>query len=302
MSIPRKLSFNDGELMTNPQVIIFGEVLFDCFPDGNVVLGGAPFNVAWHLQAFGVSPLFISRIGNDTYGEMIKKAMEDWGMNLSGLQSDQVNPTGIVQVKFIDHEPYYDIVENSAYDFIDFSMLPPLPQNSILYHGTLALRNSTSAKTLGKIKTDISPSIFLDVNLRSPWWNLSIIKSLLKQTSSLKLNEEELSLLVTEEKDINKAISSLFSTYPLNNIILTKGKAGAISFTKDNISTQISPSQNTSVIDTVGAGDAFCSVLILGMVKNWDISTTLTKAQEFASAIVGIQGATTNDKSFYASF
>lgn len=287
---------------TNPQIIIFGEVLFDCFPDGNVVLGGAPFNVAWHLQAFGVSPLFISRIGDDTYGEIIKQAMGDWGMNLSGLQFDQVNPTGIVQVKFIDHEPRYDIVENSAYDFIDFSMLPPLPQNSILYHGTLALRNSTSAKTLEKIKTDISPSIFLDVNLRSPWWNLNIIKSLLKQTSSLKLNEEELSLLVTEEKDINKAISSLFSTYPLNNIILTKGKAGAISFTKDNISVQVSPSQNTSVIDTVGAGDAFCSVLILGMLKNWDISTTLTKAQEFASAIVGIQGATINDKSFYASF
>lgn len=288
--------------MRNPQVIIFGEVLLDYFPDGNIVLGGAPFNVAWHLQAFGVSPLFISRIGNDTYGEIIRKAMEDWGMNLSGLQYDNVNPTGIVQVKFIDNEPYYDIVENSAYDFIDSFMLPHLPQNSLLYHGTLALRNSTSAKTLEKIKTDISPSIFLDVNLRSPWWNLNAIKSLLKQTLTLKLNEEELSLLVMEEKDINKAISYLFSTYPLNNIILTKGKAGAISFTKDNRSKQISPSQNATVIDTVGAGDAFCSILILGMIKNWDIFTTLTKAQEFASAIVGIQGATTNDKSFYRSF
>ncbi len=36
--------------------VIFGEVLFDCFSDGNSVLGGAPFNVAWHLQAFGLSP------------------------------------------------------------------------------------------------------------------------------------------------------------------------------------------------------------------------------------------------------
>lgn len=288
--------------MTNPQVIIFGEVLFDCFPDGNIVLGGAPFNVAWHLQAFGVSPLFISRIGNDSYGKIIKKAMADWGMNLSGLQDDSTNPTGIVEVKFIDNEPHYDIVENSAYDFIDFSMLPPLPKNSILYHGSLALRNSISAKTLGKIKTDISPSIFLDVNLRFPWWNLNVIKSLLQQTSFLKLNEEELSLLITEEKDIDKAINYLFSNYPLNNIILTKGKAGAISFIRDGISKQISSSQNTTVIDTVGAGDAFCSVLILGILKNWDISTTLKKAQQFASAIVGIQGATTNNKLFYSSF
>ena len=32
--------------------VVFGEVLFDCFPDGSRVLGGAPFNVAWHCQAF----------------------------------------------------------------------------------------------------------------------------------------------------------------------------------------------------------------------------------------------------------
>ncbi len=32
--------------------LVFGEVLFDHFPDGGVVLGGAPFNVAAHLQAY----------------------------------------------------------------------------------------------------------------------------------------------------------------------------------------------------------------------------------------------------------
>ena len=41
--------------MINPaRAIIFGEVLFDTFPDGTAVLGGAPFNVAWHLQGFGL--------------------------------------------------------------------------------------------------------------------------------------------------------------------------------------------------------------------------------------------------------
>jgi len=33
--------------------VLFGEVLFDHFPDGSEVLGGAPFNVAWHLQGLG---------------------------------------------------------------------------------------------------------------------------------------------------------------------------------------------------------------------------------------------------------
>ena len=48
---------------TTQRPVIFGEVLFDRFPDGSVVLGGAPFNVAWHLQAFGRAPLFISTGG-----------------------------------------------------------------------------------------------------------------------------------------------------------------------------------------------------------------------------------------------
>lgn len=288
--------------MINQQVIIFGEVLFDCFPDGNIVLGGAPFNVAWHLQAFGISPLFISRIGHDAYGERIQEGMKNWGMRTDGLQLDTTNPTGVVKVELINNEPHYEIVENSAYDFINSSNLPSLEKNCILYHGTLALRNSSSANALAQIKTTISPDVFFDVNLREPWWNIASIKSLLKQTSWLKLNEQELSLIVPEQNDTLKKIEYLFSTYPLTNITITQGKNGAISFTSQGISERISPPETTSVIDTVGAGDAFCSVLILGATKGWKLSQTLKRAQEFACAVVGLQGATTNDKSFYASF
>ena len=288
--------------MTNQSVIIFGEVLFDCFPDGNIVLGGAPFNVAWHLQAFGISPLFISRIGNDSYGVTIRETMENWGMNLRGLQLDLEHPTGTVQVNFINNEPHYEIVENSAYDFIKFSSLPSLPKDSILYHGTLALRSQACVETLQKIKTNIFPSIFLDVNLRTPWWNLKTVELLLKEISWLKLNEEELSLIVPQESNIESRIQYLLSTFLLNNIILTQGKAGAISFQSNGNQEQIIPSQTTQIVDTVGAGDAFSSVLILGIIKGWNSAKTLVRAQEFASAIVGIRGATIQDKFFYEYF
>lgn len=288
--------------MTNQSVIIFGEVLFDCFPDGNVILGGAPFNVAWHLQAFGLSPLFISRIGDDSYGITIKEAMKNWGMDLRGLQLDLEHPTGTVQVNLINNEPHYEIVENSAYDFTEFSSLPSLPKDSIFYHGTLALRSQDCVETLQKIKVDISPSIFLDVNLRTPWWNLKTVELLLKEIFWLKLNEEELSLIVPQESNTENRIKYLLSSFSLNNITLTQGKAGAISFQPNGDRQQIIPSQTTQIVDTVGAGDAFSSVLILGIVKGWDTPKTLVRAQEFASAIVGIRGATIQDKSFYKYF
>ena len=80
--------------------VIFGEVLFDRFPDGSAVLGGAPFNVAWNLQAFGQAPLLISRVGQDALGEQIRETMTDWSMDTSCLQSDMSHPTGIVDISF----------------------------------------------------------------------------------------------------------------------------------------------------------------------------------------------------------
>ena len=66
---------------------IFGEVLFDHFPDGRRVLGGAPFNVAWHLQAFGEAPFLVSRVGDDEEGDEVRSAMRAWGMDPAGLQT-----------------------------------------------------------------------------------------------------------------------------------------------------------------------------------------------------------------------
>ena len=102
----------------NRRLCIFGEVLFDHFPNGKRVLGGAPFNVAWHLQAFGQTPCFISRIGDDPEGQAVFAAMRDWGMDTDGVQIDPTKATGRVSVRFDGGEPVYEIVEHCAYDAI----------------------------------------------------------------------------------------------------------------------------------------------------------------------------------------
>jgi fructokinase len=52
----------------------------------------------------------------------------------------------------------------------------------------------------------------------------------------------------------------------------------------------------------VGAGDAFASVLILGLTRGWPLEQRLARAQSFASAMVGRQGATVQDPAFYEPF
>ncbi len=289
--------------MTGRQIIVFGEVLFDCFPDGHRVLGGAPFNVAWHLQAFGAAPLFISSVGEDLLGEQIKNAMAGWGMDLNGLQTRADQPTGQVTVNIADNEPAYDIVSPCAYDYIQSGQLPGLPDHPVLYHGTLAIRNPVSAGTLLAVKHQTSPYVFLDVNLRAPWWRINDILPLLGGTSWLKLNFHELAELVPDRREKESRINKLFSSTQLKHITLTQGEKGAAIYSASGLpSISISPPKTISVIDTVGAGDAFSSVLLLGKIRNWNLNTTLKRAQEFAGAVVEIRGATTTDQTFYRPF
>ena len=281
--------------------VVFGEVLFDCFPDGSRVLGGAPFNVAWHSQAFGLQPLFISRVGDDQLGLEVKSAMLNWGMDTSGLQVDSNHATGIVDVSFNNGEPSYDIVENSAWDFIDHQTPAEIDQHSILYHGSLALRNTVAANSLANLKQKCSSPVFVDVNLRPPWWNQSLIDNIIHTSKWLKLNVDELALIVPNEKNIEARIRYLLSHLEVELIIVTQGSAGAMAATH-NEWCSIQPDNTSDVVDTVGAGDAFSSVLLLGLHKAWPLQEILNRAQAFASTVVKQRGATTQDKTFYEPF
>lgn len=287
--------------LNNSRPIIFGEVLFDCFPDGSRVLGGAPFNVAWHCQAFGLQPLFISRVGNDSLGREVLSAMLDWGMDTSGLQVDSTHATGIVDVSFEGGEPSYNIVENSAWDFIDHQAMPKIDKHSVLYHGSLVLRNPLAVNSLAELKKQCSRSIFIDVNLRQPWWNQSLIENIIQNVQWLKLNVEELALIVPNEKNTETRLHYLLSHLHVELIIVTRGEAGALAVSR-NERCSVQPDDIGHVVDTVGAGDAFSSVLLLGLYKAWPLQQILNRAQQFASAVVGQRGATTQNKMFYKSF
>lgn len=282
--------------------LVFGEVLFDQFPDGSVILGGAPFNVAWHLQAFGLAPVLISRVGDDPLGRQIRGAMKDWGMSTAGLQLDSAHPTGTVQVSLNDGEPSFDIVKDRAYDFIEANALPPVDTVSVLYHGSLALRNTESRSTLDWLKARVSAPLFVDVNLRPPWWNRETVLALLEDADWVKLNEDELASLLPDNPDKSSQAKQLLEDYALKVLCLTRGRHGALIMTSDGERHPVEPQGNLKVADTVGAGDAFAATLLLGLSKQWPLDVTVQRAQAFASAICGVRGATVSDPGFYAGF
>ena len=288
--------------MTNNRITIFGEVLFDHFPDGSSVLGGAPFNVAWHLQAFAQKPLFISRVGKDRLGDTIRSAMQSWDMDLSGLQQDESHPTGTVQVAIEQGEPSYTIVPERAYDFIAADELPGEQFGGLLYHGTLALRHADSRLALEGLKQRHRGALFMDVNLRAPWWQRAEVLKWVGDADWVKLNHHELQALHSGTGDIHADMRAFRLEHGLNGLIVTCGEEGALAVDANDEEASVAPAEALTVIDTVGAGDAFAAVLLLGIQQGWPLQLTMERGQDFASALVGRRGATVRNPSFYQRF
>ena len=244
------------------------------------------------------------------------------GLDTQGLQIDDQRPTGRVTVEFVDGEPSYDIVRPSAWDAIEANRI----NNgcSMLYHGTLALRDQASLTALEAIRSNTegpvlvadytfpatghsvlytgARPVFVDVNLRSPWWDRDSVLSLLIPANWVKLNSDELALLNPSGQSDSDAALQFIESHRLDGLILTHGGEGAEILTAGGEHVSARPEARIAIVDTVGAGDAFASVILLGLSEGWPLRQMLERAQSFASRIVGRRGATVGDPDFYGPF
>jgi len=298
--------------------ILFGEVLFDQFEDGSSVLGGAPFNVAWHLAGFGADPLLISRVGEDAAAQQLRQQMARWGLSAAALQSDPHHPTGTVTVALQQGQPHFTINPEQAYDYIDSSAALTAAATrpaTLLYHGTLAARGDSAAALMALRQRYAT---FVDVNIRPPWWQPEAMIPLLQGSAWVKLNDMELleiDAALTSGHDRDRAANSplpdsvqlvaiaesLQQRLAIEQLIITRGARGAILLTAAGVSSSAPPVVN-HLRDTVGAGDAFSAVMLLGELRQWPQQQSLQRALEFAAAICTQRGATPQQRSFYTPF
>lgn len=294
------------ELQGSP--VIVGEVLFDCFPDGTAVLGGAPFNVAWHLHGLGLSPIMITAVGDDQHGQQVLRAMQDWGMDVRGVQTDSQHATGRVAVSLQDGMPSYEIVPQQAYDFIDAQRAAACIQDqahALLYHGSLVARTPQSRSMLDALVSDTALPAFVDINLRAPWYSTAAIGHFMQRSRWVKLNDEELAIVMQSESANPVAVRRLarqcFEHYGLELLIVTLGAQGAIALTRDAL-IEGAPVAASKLVDTVGAGDSFSAVMIAGLIRQWPLAVALERALQFAAAVCEMRGATTRDRTMYQRF
>jgi fructokinase len=244
-------------------------------------------------------------VGEDPEGQLILDAMAGWGMDLDDVQTDPEHPTGQVRVSIADGEPTYECLTDRAYDHI--RQVHGGLRCDLLYHGTLALRGADSAQALDALKAGAPKLVFMDVNLRTPWWSAEQTLARVDGADWVKLSQAEFGILTgavngSSDQDLEARAASFRAAHGLDGLVLTLGAAGSLAVAVNEPPVRIAPTTAPNLVDTVGAGDAFAAVLILGLLHQWPLETSLGRAQQFASRIVEQAGATATDPGLYEPF
>lgn len=305
------------------RIFVFGEVLWDMLPSGKE-LGGAPSNFAYHVGALGADATVCTRIGNDPLGKEIEEAFETYKLSKKFLQVDERFPTGTVQVELDGKgQPTYNIAENVAWDNIDGAreVLSDVRRADAFYFGSLALRSDKNRETLDLILSVLPTKAlrFFDLNLRAPFYTKRIIRDCLAQADALKLNDEELTTLArlfidripsaimpgdniiqdeersaTGETELIPAamnwLEILMDMYHLNHVVVTCGSRGSFIFDAQG-HRSFCEAKKVEIVSTVGAGDAFTAVCVLGLMDHQPLDEINRKASEYAAKVCTFAGA-----------
>ncbi len=276
------------------KVISFGEIVWDVYPE-NACLGGAPLNFAAHLARHGHDVYMLSAVGTDDYGEKALLQIKEWGIHTAYIARLPEAQTGKCLVSLNETGvPVYDLLQNTAYDRI------PLTASlaaDVLYFGTLALRSESNRRTLQQLlNTTPFSEVFVDVNIRAPFYSDDTIRFAVEKATVLKISDEELPM-VAKALDMSLADPRAFMkqvafNYPsVQCLILTRGAEGAYVYHRAEDTIYSCDSKAVDVVSTVGAGDSFSAAFLHMYSKQEPVLRCASYAATVAGFVVSRQEA-----------
>ena len=301
--------------MKQYDVIALGELLIDFTQNGmssqgNPLFeanpGGAPCNVLAMLSKLGHQTAFIGKVGDDFFGRQLKDAIEEVGIDASGLCMDREIHTTLAMVHTKpDGDRDFSFYRNPGADMmlcVD-EVNPELINNTRIFHfGTLSMthegvRRATkkaiaAAKAAGKL-------ISFDPNLRPPLWNtLDEAKEQvlygLSMCDILKISEIQ---WLTGLEDYSEGVAWILERFDIGLILVSMGKEGSRAYYK-GMMVEAKPFIQQGTIETTGAGDTFMGCVLhavceqgLTQLSKEQLLEMLTFANAAASIVTTRKGA-----------
>ena len=261
--------------MKHYDVAALGELLIDFAPyavneAGYPVLsanpGGAPGNFLAALAKYGCETVMIGKVGDDAFGRLLVKTLDEAGIGTQGILSD---PEAFTTLAFVS----LDASGNRDFSFArkpgaDTCLRPEevsealIADAEVFHFGTLSLTDEPAASATRRaveLAKKHGALISLDPNLRRPLWKReedakAAIDWSLRQADIVKISDEETAFLwgISPEEGARK----LLEEYGASLVYVTLGPRGCHAATRNSSITVSSPA-GIRVVDTTGAGDIF---------------------------------------------
>ena len=265
--------------------------------DKNIIIGGSANNSACGLSIMDEDVCFIGKIGNDKFGEIYKRKLEDFNLADDGIVLDQYANTGrsIIYVT-PDGERTMNtylgasiqLTSNDIQDNVFKNLNGTFIEGYIYYlnDGKKIIENSFRKTKEQNGFTAISLS---DVNcveqFRSDFFDLIYENKI----NLLFGNKAEMMCLFEEEKEANLLKKMNAHSDNIDSLIMTKGNNGAIVINNNKIYKENSINVE-NIVDTTGAGDLFVSGYIKAYLNRKKPNVCLKCANYLASQIITVDG------------
>ena len=286
--------------MIEPLVFGIGEIVWDCLPEGRK-LGGAPVNFAYYAGLLGARSYPISAVGSDSLGSETLAYCRRVGLDTRYVAVNGL-PTSRVLVTLDDSGiPKYDILQDVSWDRLEArpEAMEALSRADAVCWGTLAGRSEASWQAIAAMvaATPASCMKVFDINLRQHYYSRERIELSLTEATALKLNEDELPVLVNLfllSQDASHALVEIARRWDIQYVIYTCGAAYSEIYSKDGMLSHIE-TPKVPVIDTVGAGDSFTAAFVTSLLQEKPVEDAHADAVALAARVCMNPGAIIDD-------
>lgn len=262
-----------GSASVDIKAFSYQEDIRNAYREGTIDLvpGGVARGMAINLKQLGFESAICSVVGNDIFGEYIRTALDAAKVNTQLLKTSQSGTTALFSVMGAQGGPASCVYSNSVLQEIrlDQSVRSFIAQNGI---DTIVLDSNLSMETLGdfyRLKQESilngAQPLFIFQNATSP----DIAKKSLQWAPLIDLfaaNEFEAAAILETRPGPDHITADRFREIGFNNFIITFGAEGVL--VSLNGKTWIEKAYKpAAVVDTIGAGDAFASGFLFGLLN-----------------------------------
>ncbi|PIN76623.1 hypothetical protein COV17_01785 [Candidatus Woesearchaeota archaeon CG10_big_fil_rev_8_21_14_0_10_36_11] len=236
--------------------------------------GGSATNAGAALKKLGVRARILTKLGNDHDAEFITKELQTYSLqNICLHHSTKNTNISLLISSTKEKDRIIYAYKGASEDLTIYDFVKKQLKTRWIYMGSLMGKSFQTGKKLVKYAHSKNITILFNPSLYLAKKGVLYLKPILNATQILVLNKKEAQSLLHDTHHSSQELIRKLHTLGPKTVVITEG-AKIMHAYHENIHYSLVP-PTVPVVHTAGAGDAFTSGLLAGMIKHYSFENAL---------------------------